>query len=61
MFRFRLVMAQALTEYAGLQLRETLGRVRSSLGTLDQDEKALAVAVVVGLAFLLLRGRTTLR
>ena len=61
MFRMRLVLAQALAEYAGMQLRETVGRVRSSVGMLDRTEQAVALAAVVVLAFLLLRRGTPLR
>lgn len=61
MYRFELVLAQALTEYVGMQLRELVGRVRSSVGTLDPTEQAVALAAVVVLAFLLLRRGTSLR
>jgi hypothetical protein len=55
MHRFELVLGQALTAYAGVQLREVLGRVRSSVGTLDRTEQVAAFAALAVLASFLLR------
>ena len=62
MFRVHALLAQAVTEYAGMLVRDALTRVRSSFQTLDERELFLAGAgVVLLLFFLLRRGGTSLR
>lgn len=61
MLRLNWILAQALTEYAGVQLREVVGRVRSSVGTLDRTEQVVAFAALAVLAFFLLRRGASIR
>lgn len=61
MLRFDLVLAQGLTGLAGVQIREVVGRVRSSVGALDRTEQVAAFAALALLAFLLLRRGASIR
>ena len=57
----RPVFAQALTEYAALQVREVVSRMEGAVRTLEVNEVAVVAAALVGLIFLLRRGSTSIR
>ncbi|MEW5931440.1 MAG: hypothetical protein AB1941_28570 [Gemmatimonadota bacterium] len=47
MLRSNTILAQALTEYAGMQVHEVLSRVEGSVRTLEPHELAAAGVVAV--------------